>query len=212
MFDVLLFDLDGTLTDPSEGITNSVVYALNKFGIEVEDKRTLLKFIGPPLVKGFAEFYCFSHEDSLRATEFYRETFRVKGLFENEVYDGVYDMLQTLKDAEKTLVIATSKPEEFTLKILKHFDLLKYFDFVAAATFDETRNTKDKVIAYALEHLNILDKSKIVMIGDRYHDIEGAKANGIASVGVLYGFGSKEELKNAGADYLVNNLREIVEF
>ena len=212
MFDVLLFDLDGTLTDPSEGITNSVVYALNKFGIEVEDKRTLLKFIGPPLVKGFAEFYCFSHEDSLRATEFYRETFRVKGLFENEVYDGVYDMLQTLKDAGKTLVIATSKPEEFTLKILKHFDLLKYFDFVAAATFDETRNTKDKVIAYALEHLNILDKSKIVMIGDRYHDIEGAKANGIASVGVLYGFGSKEELKNAGADYLVNNLREIVEF
>ncbi len=212
MFDVFLFDLDGTLTDPSEGITNSVVYALNKFGIEVEDKRTLLKFIGPPLVKGFAEFYGFSHEDSLKATEFYRETFRVKGLFENEVYDGVYDMLQTLKDAGKTLVIATSKPEEFTLKILKHFDLLKYFDFVAAATFDETRNTKDKVIAYALEHLNILDKSKIVMIGDRYHDIEGAKANGIASIGVHYGFGSKEELKNAGADYLVDNLREIVKF
>lgn len=211
MFDVILFDLDGTLTDPSEGITNSVVYALKKFGIEVEDKRTLLKFIGPPLVKGFAEFYGFSHADSLKATEFYRETFRVKGLFENRVYDGVYEMLQVLKNAGKTLVIATSKPEEFTLKILKHFDLLKYFDFVAAATFDETRNTKDKVIAYALEHLNVSDKSKIVMVGDRYHDIEGAKANGISSIGVLYGFGSKDELKTAGADYLISNVCDIIE-
>ena len=212
MYDYILFDLDGTLTDPAEGITNSVAYALNKFGISVEDKRELYKFIGPPLVDAFAEYYGFSKEDSEKATAFYRETFRVKGLFENEVYDGVRELLETLKKQGKRLYIATSKPEEFTLRILKHFDLLKYFDFVAAATFDSTRNTKDKVIAYALEKLSVDDKSKVVMIGDRHHDIEGAKVNGIDSIGVLYGFGDKNELTDAGATYIAENVEDILSF
>ncbi len=210
MYDYILFDLDGTLTDPAEGITNSVAYALDKFGIAVEDKRELYKFIGPPLVEAFAEYYGFSKEDSEKATAFYRETFRVKGLFENRVYDGIFLLLEALKQKGKKLVIATSKPEEFTLKILKHFNLLKYFDFVAATTFDSTRNTKDKVIEYALENINVSDKSRVVMIGDRHHDIDGAKFNGIDSVGVLYGFGDREELTSAGATYIAENVEDIL--
>lgn len=212
MYKYLLFDLDGTLTDPAEGITNSVAYALNKFGINVEDKRTLYKFIGPPLVDAFSEYYGFSKEDSEKATAFYRETFRVTGLYQNMVYDGVVEMLEALKSKGKKLVVATSKPEEFTMKILKHFDLLKYFDFVAAATFDATRNSKDKVIAYALENIDIKDKSEVVMIGDRHHDIDGAKDNGIDSVGVLWGFGSREELEIAGATYIAESVQEILKY
>ena len=212
MYKYLLFDLDGTLTNPAEGITNSVAYALNKFGINVEDKRTLYKFIGPPLVDAFSEYYGFSKEDSEKATAFYRETFRVTGLYQNMVYDGVAEMLEALKSKGKKLVIATSKPEEFTMKILKHFDLLRYFDFVAAATFDATRNSKDKVIAYALENIDIKDKSKVVMIGDRHHDIDGAMDNSIDSVGVLWGFGSREELETAGATYIAESVQEILKY
>ncbi len=210
MYDYLLFDLDGTLTDPAEGITNSVAYALGKFGIEVEDKRTLYKFIGPPLVEAFSQYYGFSREDSEKATAYYRETFGVKGLFENRVYDGVVNMLKTFKAKGKKLIIATSKPEAFAMRILKHFDLLKYFDFVAAATFDTTRNSKDQVITYALEHLRTTDLKKVVMIGDRHHDIEGANVNGIDSVGVLWGFGSKEELTTAGATHIVLDIFSLI--
>ena len=210
MYKYLLFDLDGTLTDPSIGITNSVAYALSKFGINVEDKRTLYKFIGPPLVDAFSEYYGFSKEDSEKATAFYRETFSVKGLFENRVYDGVVEMLEALKNAGKRLIIATSKPEPFTMKILKHFDLLKYFDFVAAATFDASRNSKDKVIAYALQSLDIKDRSEVVMIGDRHHDIDGARENGIDSIGVLWGFGSREELETADATYIAESIDDLI--
>ena len=212
MYKYLLFDLDGTLTDPSIGITNSVAYALSKFGINVEDKRTLYKFIGPPLVDAFSEYYGFSKEDSEKATAFYRETFSVKGLFENRVYDGVVEMLEALKNAGKRLIIATSKPEPFTVKILKHFDLLKYFDFVAAATFDASRNSKDKVIAYALQSLDIKDKSEVVMIGDRHHDIDGARENGIDSIGVLWGFGSREELETSGATHIAESVQQILKY
>ena len=212
MYKYLLFDLDGTLTDPSIGITNSVAYALSKFGINVEDKRTLYKFIGPPLVDAFSEYYGFSKEDSEKATAFYRETFSVKGLFENRVYDGVVEMLEALKNAGKRLIIATSKPEPFTVKILKHFDLLKYFDFVAAATFDASRNSKDKVIAYALQSLDIKDRSEVVMIGDRHHDIDGAKENGIDSIGVLWGFGSREELETSGATHIAESVQQILKY
>lgn len=211
MYKYLLFDLDGTLTDPAEGITNSVAYALDKFGINVEDKSTLYKFIGPPLVEAFSEYYGFSKEDSEKATAYYRETFRVKGLYENRVYDGVVEVLEELRSKGKKLIIATSKPEEFTMKILNHFDLLKYFDFVAAATFDATRNTKDKVIAYALELIKPQNKAEVVMIGDRHHDIDGARLNGIDSVGVLWGFGSREELTTAGATYIADALDRLTE-
>lgn len=210
MYDILLFDLDGTLTDPSEGITNSVAYALDKFGIHVDDKKSLYKFIGPPLVDGFSDYYGFSAEDALKATEYYRETFSVKGIYENRVYDGVVGVLEVLKKENKTVILATSKPEKFAREILRYFDLTKYFDIIAGATFDSTRNTKDAVIAYALSKADIIDRSKVVMIGDREHDILGAKENGIDSVGVLYGFGSLEELTAAGATHIAKNIDDIL--
>ena len=149
-------------------------------------------------------------EESERAIEYYRERFSVKGLYENEVYPGVEKMLQTLKESGKKLIVATSKPEKFTMLILEHFDLLKYFDFVAGATLDGSRGEKADVIRYALEISGIEDKSDVIMIGDRKFDILGAKENGLTSIGVLYGFGDREELTEAGADYIVERAEDIV--
>ncbi len=212
MYDNILFDLDGTLTDPSVGITNSVAYALEKFRITVEDKKILYKFIGPPLVESFSKYYGFSNEDAEKATAYYRETFSVKGLYENEVYLGVIELLKTLKSKGKRLILATSKPEKFANEIMRYFDLTKYFDYICGATFDSTRNTKDAVIEYALKEANITDKSKTVMIGDRHHDIDGAKTNGLDSIGVLYGFGSIEELTEAGATYIAESVEDILKY
>ncbi|MBQ6843351.1 MAG: HAD family hydrolase [Agathobacter sp.] len=212
MYKYVLFDLDGTLTNPEIGITSSVIYALEKFGIKVEDRKELLPFIGPPLTYSFETFYGLSKEDSELAVKYYRERFSVKGLYENEVYDGVEKMLQTLKDRGKILVIATSKPEEFTLKILEHFDLLKYFDYIAGATMDGSRGEKADVIRYAIEISGIEDKSQAIMIGDRHYDICGAKENGLDSMGVLFGFGDYEELTKAGADYIAESVVDILKY
>ena len=140
MYDFILFDLDGTLTDPGVGITNSVAYALRKWGIEVEDRKELYTFIGPPLSASFAKYYGFSEEDSLKCVDYYREYFGDIGIFENEVYDGIHDLLTHLKETGKTLVLATSKPEQYAKRILEHFDLAKYFDYVSGASMDESRN------------------------------------------------------------------------
>jgi len=210
MYDYILFDLDGTLTDPELGITKSVQYALNKFGIEVEDRKVLIPFIGPPLYKSFEDLYSLSSEDALKAVDYYREYFSVTGLFENRVYEGAKDLLEKLKTLGKTLVIATSKPEAFTLRILEHFDLLKYFDFVAGATFDSSRVEKADVIKYALDNIKIVDLKKAVMIGDRMHDILGAKKNGLDSIGVTFGYGGKDELVNAGATHIANDFNEVL--
>lgn len=205
MYQTILFDLDGTLTDPGEGITNSVAYALEKFEIKNEDRSQLYKFIGPPLKDSFMEFYGFGEEDSQKAITYYRERFREKGMFENKVYDGIVELLSKLQKAGKQLIIATSKPEEFTLTILKYFDLLQYFDFVAGATMDGSRSEKEEIIHYALEHCQIENLDKTVMVGDRKFDILGAKANGIDSIGVLFGYGSLEELEMAGATYIADS-------
>lgn len=212
MYQYILFDLDGTLTNPEIGITSSVMYALEKFNIKVEDRKELHPFIGPPLGDSFQRYYGLSEEESQLAIKYYRERFSVKGLYENEVYEGVDKLLQQLKESGKTLIIATSKPEEFTLKILKHFDLLKYFDYVAGATMDGSRGEKADVIRYALKISGIKDKSKAIMIGDRKYDILGAKENGLDSIGVLFGFGDYEELSKAGADYVVKSVEEILEY
>ena len=212
MYKYILFDLDGTLTNPEIGITNSVMYALEKFGIKVEDRKELHPFIGPPLSYSFQTYYGLSEADSELAIKYYRENFSVNGLYENEVYEGVENMLQELKESGKTLVIATSNPEEFTLKILEHFDLLKYFDFVAGATMDGSRGEKADVIRYALELAGIEDKSKTIMIGDRKYDILGAKESDLKSIGVLYGFGDYDELSKAGADYIVENVNDIIKY
>lgn len=212
MYQNILFDLDGTLTDPGIGITNSVMYALKKFQIEVEDRTTLFKFIGPPLKASFEKYYGFSKEESELALQYYREYFKPKGLYENQVYKGVRELLTELKSRNKTLILATSKPEEFAIEILKHFDLYPYFDFVAGATMDSSRVKKEDVILYALQSYGISDLSSAIMIGDREHDILGAKQVGLDSIGVLYGYGDYEELKGAGATYIAEDTNAILKF
>ena len=212
MYRYILFDLDGTLTNSELGITTCVQHALKKFGIEVEDRSVLRPFIGPPLGESFQVYYGLSKEESEQAIAFYRERFSVKGLYENEVYEGVENALQILNDSGKKLIIATSKPEKFTLMILEHFGLLKYFDFVAGATMDGSRGEKADVIRYALEMCGIEEKAEVIMIGDRKFDILGAKENGLASMGVLYGFGDREELIDAGADYIAERPEDIVKY
>lgn len=209
MYSTILFDLDGTLTDSQQGIINSIEYALKKYEIRVESKADLHKFLGPPLKDSFMQFCGFSEEKAEEAVNFYREYFREKGIFENSVYPGVYDLLEKLKMKNKKLILATSKPEPFTFRILEHFDLLKYFDFVAGSNLDNTRGRKDEVISYALNSCKITDLSSAIMVGDREHDIIGAKKVGIDSVGVLYGYGNLRELKNAGAAYIAKNTDEI---
>lgn len=203
------FDLDGTITDSSLGITNSVMYALKKFGIVEEDRAKLYKFIGPPLVVSFREYYGFSEEKAWEAVTYYREYYQEKGIFENRVYDGFEEMLKTLKAAGKRLVVATSKPEPYAKKIIEHFGLSSYFDYVAGMELDGGRGMKAEVIRYALGVCGIEDKSKVLMVGDREHDVIGAREAGIDCLGVLYGFGDREELEQAGADYIVRTVMDI---
>lgn len=205
----ILFDLDGTVTDPMIGITKSVQYALRKFNIEVENLNDLCKFIGPPLKDSFMNFYGFNEEDALKAITFFREYFSVNGLYENTVYENFEDMLIALKEQNKSLIIATSKPTVFAEKILEHFNLKKYFDFIAGSNLDNTRTKKADVISYALEQQGLTETSEIIMIGDREHDVIGAKALGIESIGVLHGYGSYEELSNSGANYIVKDVNEL---
>ncbi len=212
MYHYLLFDLDGTLTDPGLGITNSVMYSLQKFGIREESRTSLYKFIGPPLQDSFEAFYGFSAEKSRLAVQYYREYFSRQGLFENEVYEGITDLLTQLKERGKTLIVATSKPEAFAARVLRHFDLYDYFDFVAGATMDGSRNKKGDVIRYALESCNIAERSSAVMIGDREHDIMGAKENGLDSIGVLFGYGDRDELVKAGATHLAKRPQDILKY
>ena len=210
MYKYILFDLDGTLTDPGLGITNAVMYALKKFNIEVPERSQLYKFIGPPLLESFEKFYGMSSEESQLALQYYREYFKPYGLYENTVYDGIKELLAELKAQGKKLVLATSKPEPFAIEILRHFKLDKYFDFIAGATMDEKRVRKADVIAYALENCGITDLSSAIMIGDREHDVLGAKEVGLESIGVLYGYGDMSELEIAGATYIAEKPKDIL--
>ncbi len=198
-YETILFDLDGTLTDPGVGITNSVAYALLKFGITVPERKALYRFIGPPLIESFKEFYGFSGDDARLALKYYREYFTSSGMFENTVYPQVPEMLEALKRAGKRLIVATSKPEPFSEEILKHFGLYGFFEKVAGSTLDETRTEKADVISYALDCCGIKPSGSAVMVGDRSHDVLGAKKNGLPCIGVLFGYGSHEELTDAGA-------------
>lgn len=206
-----MFDLDGTLTDPFEGITNSVAYALKKFGITVGDRAELKKFIGPPLNESFSVYYGFSEADALKAVGFYREYYSDKGIFENGVYEGIYEVLDKLLSLKKRLIVATSKPEIYTHRILKRYNLAGYFSFVAGATLDFTRVKKSDVVAYALSAGGVSPLERTVMIGDRKHDVSGARENGIKAAGVLYGYGDRAELEGAGADYILNCPRNILD-
>lgn len=205
----VLFDLDGTLTDSAPGITNSVIYALKKYGIEVDDRKSLYKFVGPPLADSFERYYGFSKEKIKKTIEYYHEYYREKGMFENLVYEGLENLLKTLKDNDMTLIVATSKPQVLAQKILEHFNIAKYFTCIAGSNLDGTRSKKGEVITYALESCGITDLSEVIMIGDRKYDIIGAKQAGVTSIGVLYGYGDRNELEKAGADFIADTVEDI---
>lgn len=205
----ILMDLDGTISNPMLGITRSVQYALKSFGIEEPNLENLCTYIGPPLRVSFQQYHGLLPEDAEQALAKYRERYSVTGLFENEVYEGMDELLAKLKKAGKILIVATSKPEVFAKQVMKHFKLDHFFTDICGASLDTSRDTKEAVIRYAMEKNGITDCSEAVMVGDRMHDTEGAKNVGIASLGVLYGFGSREELEEAGADRIAETVEDL---
>lgn len=211
MKSLCLFDLDGTLTDPKTGITKSIAYALNAFGIHVADLDALTHFIGPPLQDSFRAAYHFTPAEVERAISKYREYFSENGIFENAVYDGVTEALESLKENGATMAIATSKPTVFAQRIAEHFDLLQYFDLVAGSELDGTRSRKGDVIRYALGIVDPGRSKAAVMIGDREHDIVGAYENGMESIGVTWGYGSRAELEAARATWIVESPRALLQ-
>ena len=205
-----LFDLDGTLTDPKEGITKCFRYALEKMGVESPELSELEQYIGPPLIKSFGEY--FSEEDAKRAVEYYRERFRETGIFENGVYDGIEDMLKAAKESGKKLALATSKPQHFAEIIMNHYGLAQYIDVLVGSRGDG--QTKADVIrqVFAEAGMDETSKHQAIMVGDRLHDIHGAKECGIDSLGVRFGYAKENELEEAGADYIVATTQELKEF
>ena len=209
MYEVILFDLDGTLTDPGEGITNSVAHALERLGRPVPPRQALYRFIGPPLCESFMDFCGLDRPGGLRAVELYREYYREKGIWENQVYAGIPELLAQLRSAGRKLLVATSKPEEFAHQILEHFHLSPYFDFVSGASMDSRRVRKADVIARALAHEGLTPGPELVMVGDREHDVLGAREAGLDCVGVLFGYGSRAELEAAGAAKIAATVPEL---
>lgn len=211
----LLFDLDGTLTDPKEGITTCVQYALKSFGIEEPDLDKLEPFIGPPLIESFMKYYGMTEQQAKEAVEKYRERFQDTGIFENKIYDGIPEMLRTLQSKGMFLAVASSKPTVFVKRILEHFRIDRYFKVVVGSELDGTRTDKAEVVTEALKQL-FGDKpvayDQVYMIGDRSFDVEGAKKLRIESVGVTYGYGGMEELREARADYIVRSVEELRDF
>ena len=212
MFELILFDLDGTLTDPKEGITNCVKYALKSFGITENDENKLLKFIGPPLYDSFRTLYGFSENDANIAVKKYRERFSSIGIFENRIFPDTKNALSSLKNAGKKLALATSKPYVFAEEVLKNFKIFDLFDYKVGADLDGKRCYKDEVIREVLRLAEPCDLSEVIMIGDRKNDILGAKKCRIKSIGLKCGYAEPYELENAGADYIFGNLKEAADF
>ncbi len=207
-----LFDLDGTVTDSSLGITNSIYYALDKLGIPKPERKELYRFIGPPMVDSFQQFYGMTYDEAWHAIDLYREYYNDRGIFENHVYDGLPEVFQELRNRGKHLALATSKPEEYAVKIMDHFQVAPYFDVIAGAEMDYGRAEKKEVIFHALDELGVTDRSGVLMIGDRKQDVDGAKGAGVDCLGVLYGFGTREELEEAGADYIAETVEDILQY
>ena len=206
----ILYDLDGTLTDPKVGITKSIEYALAHFGIYVENLNELTKFIGPPLRDTFREHYSFSDSDVKVAVDKFQEYFAEQGLYENIIYDGIAEMLRAQYEDGRKIVLATSKPQVFAHKVLEQFEIDKYFELIVGSELSGERSDKAEVIKYAVDTLAINPRDAI-MIGDRKYDVIGSRAHGIDSIGVLYGYSSKGELREAGANYIVETVEELGE-
>ena len=219
----ILLDLDGTLTDSSEGITKSVQYALEKMGITENDMAVLKRYIGPPLNESLTRFHGLSDEDSLKAVAYYRERYADTGLYENKLFDGIKEFLAGLKKEGYIVALATCKPEIYVPTILKHFDIEQYFDVAVGSELEGgKRRHKDDVIEEVISQIiklkdipatDIYDvKADAIMIGDRKDDVLGAKDAGIESIGLRYGFAEADELENAGADYILENVEDILPF
>ncbi|MBP5308282.1 MAG: HAD hydrolase-like protein, partial [Clostridia bacterium] len=199
-------------TDPGEGITNSVAYALEKLGITPPERKELYKFIGPPLYESFMEYYGLTPENAQKGVKYYREYFDARGIFQNVPYPDAAAALNKLKELGYVLVLATSKPEPAALRILKKFETEKYFDFVCGADLEGKLTKKDDVIRYAMRAANIADPSSAVMVGDRKHDVYGARANGMICVGVTFGYGGETELKEAKAAFIAQNFAQVTDY
>lgn len=208
-YSTILFDLDGTLTDPAEGIVNSILYALEKMGIEETDREKLLPFIGPPLAESFRVYYGFSQDEATRAVTYYREYYADKGIFENRLYPGIPEFLAALNQAGATVALATSKPEVYAEQILQHFGIASQFDFIGVSLLNGQRVQKGEVIAYVLSALPARSENSVLMVGDRKHDVIGARENGLPCAGVLFGYGGREELTEAGAVYLADSVHAL---
>lgn len=210
MFQYILFDLDGTLTDPKEGITKSVQYALAAFGIDEPDLDKLIPFIGPPLKSSFMDFYQMSDEDAVKAVAKYRERFNDIGIYENAIFPGIAKLLSDLKEQGKKISIASSKPTCLVNRILDHFEIMQYFDYVVGSELDGTRSKKEEVVEEALRLMvPETERHLVAMVGDRKFDIEGAKAFGLVGIGVSFGYAGEHELEEAGADYIVDTVEEL---
>lgn len=204
----ILFDLDGTLTDNSVGITGGCLYAQQAMGLPTWSREELLCFIGPPLIEAFMEKWGLSREQALEALGHYRTYYARQGIYENRPYEGIKELLAKLHKTGVRLFVATSKPEPSSLKILERFGLLPYFEGVVGSLLNDTRTMKDEVILYCMEHYGLCPETTL-MVGDRSHDVLGARAAKVPCVGVLYGFGSRQELIEAGAAAIAEDVQEL---
>lgn len=205
----ILLDLDGTVTDPMQSITSSAAYALAKFGIVVEDLNNLKCFIGPPLTVSFQQYFGFDEEQALEGLRYYRENYSVNGLDGNIPYEGMRELLAELKECGREVILATSKPIEYAAEILRRNDLLGYFDFIGGNDLQESRPTKQQVIEYVMEHYPDITAENTIMVGDRMYDVEGAHEFGLKCAAVLFGYGSREELEEYGADYILEDVAQL---
>lgn len=206
----LFLDLDGTLSDSAPGIVRSAQYALEAFGIHIDNLDDLLCFVGPPLEESFQEFYHLTPSQADEAVKVYRRRYEKIGVYENALYPGIPQFLDKARQAGKVLMVATSKPQRMADLVLSHFGIADRFAFVGGRE-DSSRRTKEEVIRYVMKENGLTRTEDIVMIGDRKHDVLGAKAVGLDSVGVLYGYGSRDEFQAAGATYIVDTLKELEE-
>lgn len=203
----ILFDLDGTLTDSGEGIINCVIYALEHFGLPIPSRESLRYFVGPPLHASFIKQGVPAHRAE-EAVAVYRERYIPTGKFENTPYPGIRELLEALKAQGHTLYVATSKPEQMSVDILEHFDLAGYFDRICGATMDTSRTNKEAVIQYLLERSG--RAGNMVMVGDTKFDVLGAKAHGIPTIGVSWGYGEVSDMLEAGAVSIANSPQELL--
>lgn len=214
MYDVIAFDLDGTLTNPERGLVEGFMYAFRKLGVDYGTRESLKRFIGPPLIETWMPEFGFTYEEAEEAVILFREYYNIYGWWDNEIYPGIVELLEGLRAAGKKIVLTTSKPEDTAEDVLRLFDIRKYFDFVGGASSHKTRERKSEVIDYVLDAIGVgsdMEKRKrCILIGDRVYDAVGARECGIDSLGVLWGHGTAEEIADSGFTYTARTPCEVL--